>query len=198
LENIVQWLQNGENEKQICEKLKFCSSFTKVETVTSSRTACAVCEVVAETVGYYLHKDEAQIKSAISSACGKLGPLATTCQNYADKQLHSIIVALNQGKSVAQICESLDACPKKQETESAHELMQEADDESIHCTSCHPTSVQRVLCETVALAAGSFANKDQDKIEAAISGACKKTRPSLIAMSELRRSTTPEHHQVPE
>jgi len=175
LEKIIGWLQNGENEKQICDKLKLCSSVAEHETpiefdVEPERGfACPVCETVVNLVAGLLEKDEPNIEAAVANVCKNLGPLSDICQNIADNELEKIIGWLQNGENEKQICDKLKLCSSVSVSEEP------VPEQGFACP----------VCETVVKLVSGLLAKDEPNIEIKVNDLCKNLGPLSIICQNL-------------
>jgi saposin len=118
IEVIIQWINEGIDQLDICKQLGLCESAPQAKRQPRS-LPCDICrEVVTRVIQLVLEGvAEEEIIAAANAFCDEYaGPLAAYCKSFLDSSIDSIIKYCEQGLDPDAICVLLglcDAVPKK-------------------------------------------------------------------------------------
>jgi hypothetical protein len=166
LNNIISWLQDGDNEEAICERLSLCPK--AVENVKG--VECSVCKEIVHLVSGLLSKSEPEIEAEVNKLCAKLGPLASTCKKIADGGLDKIVAWLKAGENQETICKKLHACTTVENQLHqylASHIQKQENVGGIECT----------ICEKVVGLVSGLIHSSKAKIEEEVNKLCSELGP---------------------
>jgi hypothetical protein len=108
---IVNMLNNGSTDDEICQEIGMCQSFVfQQKKQTKNIFDCEMCKELVEMAAKYLGQDESTIVQELESFCSDLGPLASTCKDLVDTYVKEILDLLQSGATADVICEKIGMC----------------------------------------------------------------------------------------
>jgi len=112
---IMQWIEQGIDHLEICQKLGFCpkESIARFQTGTDGM-ACTICtSIVAEIEAVMENtKVESEVAELVKKLCAKFpAPYSTLCDSLVEQFVPQIMKWLEQGLEHLEICQKLKFCP---------------------------------------------------------------------------------------
>jgi len=112
---IMQWLEQGLEHLEICQKLGFCTNNSVIRNVNG--ISCTMCQTIVAQVEKIMvdTKVESEIIALIEKLCEKFpSPYSTLCNSLVEQYVPVIMEWLEQGLEHIEICQKLGFCTTEQ------------------------------------------------------------------------------------
>ena len=129
---IINWIEQGIEKAQICEKLGFCSTSVSAAIRQPNGMTCTVCTTIVQAIEKAMvsTKVESEIIALVEKLCAKIpAPYSTLCDSLVEQYVPKIMEWLEQGLEHLEICQKIGLC-------SAEEIKIRQNANSITCDLC--------------------------------------------------------------
>jgi saposin len=114
---IMQWLEQGLEHLEICQKVKLCPTNSAVARYQSNSNgmACTICTTIVGEIEKIMvsTKVESEVIELVKKLCVKFpAPYSTLCDSLVAQYIPQIMNLLEQGLEHLEICQKIKLCPK--------------------------------------------------------------------------------------
>jgi saposin len=173
LKQIIQWLEDGTHEKEICQRIGLCTGKRgnsmlplRVEAKISNG-ACSICKDIVGVVASLLDQTLPVIEAEVDKLCEDMGPVSSICKMIVNHYLEEIIDWLNKGTSVDEVCDKIGLCSTRKQTAVV------APKKYVHATPKGECSI----CTTIVGIVANLLDESEPEIEAEVDKACEELGP---------------------
>jgi len=114
---IMQWLEQGIEKLEICQKIKLCpkeNALARIPTGTDGM-ACTICTAIVGQIEKIMvsTKVESEVIELVKKLCVKFpAPYSTLCDSLVAQYVPQIMQWLEQGLEHLEVCQKIKLCPK--------------------------------------------------------------------------------------